>query len=385
LRVRRIHGQLKRWRFVERGLGENRPSQTTGPHRPGSQPLAVHAVQNPISIRHEASPLRPSAAAIKRSCLFAGPQAKAVYSVAEPIALGNWASRPNKMTTQIEPIKIDFSISLPNGPTAKRFVYCYLLLSEHVTLVDTGVKGADSQIFRRLQELKRDPSEIRTVLLTHAHPDHIGSLADIRSHHPVQVLAHSAERSWIEDIQHQLRERPVPGFHQLVAGSSKVDRTLNDGDIVELGGGARCHVLHTPGHSPGGISIHVPTLHTLFTGDALPLPGDMLLYDDVRTYVRSIKRLQNIPEVRILYSSWHDPIHGSESVKTAMAESLDWLQRVHSAIRELAAQIGDSDRRALYSSVVKKLQLPPFADNLLAAKSIQSHLPWLGCENVAGL
>jgi hypothetical protein len=49
------------------------------------------------------------------------------------------------MTMQIEPLKVDFSISLPNGPIDKRFVYCYLILSGRVTLIDTGVKGAHSR------------------------------------------------------------------------------------------------------------------------------------------------------------------------------------------------------------------------------------------------
>lgn len=288
-----------------------------------------------------------------------------------------------EMTPHIEPLKIEFSISLPNGQATNRYVYCYLILSEQVVLIDTGIKGAEARIFARLQELHRGPHEITRVLLTHAHPDHIGSIADIQSHHPIQVLAHAAECPWIEDIRNQLRDRPVPGFHRLVAGSIKVGRALNDGDIVELGGDTKGHILHTPGHSPGGISIHLPTLHTLFTGDALPLPGDMPLYDDVRTLISSIKRIMSLPEVKMLYSSWHNPIRDAAAARTAMAESLAWLQRVHVAIRDVAGHAGDPDPTTFCLRVINQLNLPPFAANPLVIKSLQSHLPLLQVDNLA--
>ncbi len=86
----------------------------------------------------------------------------------------------------------------------------------------------------------------------HAHPDHIGAAAAIKSISGCTVAAHAAERQWIEDVKLQAGERPVPGFFLLVGGSVPVDQILQEGDVLHLEGGLGLEVLHTPGHSPGG-------------------------------------------------------------------------------------------------------------------------------------
>ena len=61
------------------------------------------------------------------------------------------------------------------------------------------------------------------------------------------IFAHDGERAWIEDVDKQFRERPVPGFHDLVSGPVKVDSILAEGDILELEQGLALSVYHTPG------------------------------------------------------------------------------------------------------------------------------------------
>lgn len=87
------------------------------------------------------------------------------------------------------------------------------------------------------------------MVLTHAHPDHIGAARSIKSATGCMIAAHSSEKPWIEDVELQARERPVPGFHSLVQGPVTVDRLLEDGDITNLGNGPKIEILHTPGHS----------------------------------------------------------------------------------------------------------------------------------------
>jgi hydroxyacylglutathione hydrolase len=63
-------------------------------------------------------------------------------------------------------------------------------------------------------------------------------------------MAHLAEREWIEDVNLQNRERPVPGFFTLVGGSVQLDHELADGDIIDPDGTEEyeLQVFHTPGH-----------------------------------------------------------------------------------------------------------------------------------------
>lgn len=287
------------------------------------------------------------------------------------------------MMPSIEPIRINFTVPLPAGHIP-RFVYCYLLLAGKVTLIDTGIRGADETIVARLRAAGRDPAELSAILLTHAHADHMGSAAALRALCPAPILAHAAEQRWIEDVSLQLRDRPVPGFLQLVAGSVKVDRVLREGDEVDCGGvGGR--ILHTPGHSPGGITLHLPALRTLFTGDAVPLPGDMPLYDDLQTYVRTVRRIMAIEGVERLYSAWHEPITDAASARAAMLASLDWLQQIHSAVRQVIAATPALEPMALCREVIGRLGLPPFAANPLVARSFQSHLRWQEVSDVTTL
>lgn len=92
----------------------------------------------------------------------------------------------------------------------------------------------------------------------------------------------------------------MPGFHTLVAGPVTVDRELSDGDEMDLDNEVKCTVLHTPGHSKGSISLHFKSENILFTGDALPLPNDLPIYEDISTCLASINRLLQIQGVDAL-------------------------------------------------------------------------------------
>jgi hydroxyacylglutathione hydrolase len=100
-------------------------------------------------------------------------------------------------------------------------------------------------------------------------------------------MAHPAERGWIEDVECQNRERPVPGFSTLVGGSVKLDHELIDGSIIDPDGTEEyeIQVFHTPGHSAGSVSLLVQGEAALFCGDAVSVEGDLPVYDDAKESV----------------------------------------------------------------------------------------------------
>lgn len=285
-----------------------------------------------------------------------------------------------RITEHIHGLKIPFQITVGPGKILERFVYVYLVLGTEICLIDSGVNGSESIIFDYLKGLDRNPDDIGLLLLTHAHPDHIGAAEALRKKTNCNVAAHKDAQSWIEDVELQFRERPVPGFHSLVGGSTKVNRFPVDGDVIDLGP-VSLEVIHTPGHARGSLSFFSREEQVLFTGDAVPQKNDLPIYDDVTAVAASIKRLKNINKIEYLLASWTDPLTGSEAGKM-LDDGLAYLQRIHAAVRDNAASDGPEAPLELCARVVKALDLPEIAVNPLIARSLASHLRIIEQERI---
>lgn len=179
---------------------------------------------------------------------------------------------------------------------------CYLVYAGGesrgaVTVVDASFEPGE--MVSRLRELGRPVS---AIVLTHAHVDHIAGVNEVlRSFPEARVLVHEAEREWLGDPELNLG---VPIGVRVTARGP--DGVLREGDEVEMGG-LRWRVLHTPGHSPGGITLYSPGV--AFVGDALfagsvgrtDFPGS-----DMGVLTRSIReKLYVLPEETVVY-----PGHG---------------------------------------------------------------------------
>ena len=276
-----------------------------------------------------------------------------------------------QVTPALHALKIPFQIPIAPGKLIDRVVYSYLVLAETITVIDCGVAGSADLIFDYLNKNGRGPKEITRLVLSHSH--HLGGAQALQRATGCQILAHGAERPWIEDTDRQSRERPVPGFHSLVEGPLTVDRVLADGETLVLGAQVSCRVIHTPGHSSGSISLLFPGERALTTADSLPLPNDLPIYDDLGACLASIERLKRIDGVDTLLSSWEPPLQGKETIQNRFAASLSYLHRIHAAV--LAAKAaGKAEPMELCAHVVNLLGLPPFAANPLVAKAFASSL-----------
>jgi glyoxylase-like metal-dependent hydrolase (beta-lactamase superfamily II) len=279
-----------------------------------------------------------------------------------------------QITPSIHAIRHSFRVPVAHGIAIDRFVYSYLIYGEMITLIDTGVAGCEMQIFEYIRSTERNPSEIALIILTHSHPDHIGSARAIQRATGCSIAAHRAERTWIEDVERQNRERPVPGFATLVGGSVQINNELVDGDAIEPDDtrAGEMQVFYTPGHSAGSISLFLHNEGALFSGDAIPVAGDLPVYDDAVLSVRSVKNLKAIRGIQVLLSSWDEPRRGDDAYRQ-MDLALNYLQHIHEVVLDNAG-VGNPDLMELTIKSSNALGLPPHAVNPLLARTFAANL-----------
>lgn len=272
-------------------------------------------------------------------------------------------------------LRIPFTITTPAG-ILERFVYVSLICGQEICLIDTGVLSSHELIFEYIRQTGRRPEEISTLVLTHSHPDHIGSAKIIKESTGCEIVAHSAEKQWIESIDKQYAARPVPGFYSLVNSSVEVDKTVQEGEIISLGDDLKLKVIHTPGHSPGSISLYVEPDKVLISGDVIPVPGEMPIYDDPLILIESIRKLKALPEIEVLLSSWAEA-KASPAAAAAMDDGIAYLDSLHRTVREAYRTNKSMEAAELAHIVLRTLNLPQYMANPLVARSLAGSLRYL--------
>ena len=178
---------------------------------------------------------------------------------------------------------------------------CYILQSKTTgIIIDPG--DEPDRIVRFLRDIQMKPAQI---IATHTHFDHVLGVDSIRAKLNVPFLIHRDDLSMLESMQNRVRQ--IMGFE--VPPPPKVDSFVKDGDSLRVGEES-VRILHTPGHSPGSISLSGEGY--VFTGDALfnqsigrtDLPGG-----DLKTLIHSIgDRLFKLDDNTTVY-----PGHGPET------------------------------------------------------------------------
>ncbi len=150
------------------------------------------------------------------------------------------------------------------------------------------------------------------IVCTHAHRDHISAAPELTEQLDAPVMLHPGDT----EVWRITHENVDP------------DEELAHDQVLTVAG-LNVHVIHTPGHTPGGVSLHVPDLGVVFSGDTL-FPGGPGAtgrpYSDFATIIDSIRdRLFTLPGgTRVL------PGHGDETTIDAEAPHLDeWVARGH--------------------------------------------------------
>ncbi len=188
--------------------------------------------------------------------------------------------------------------SLVVGPLA---VNCYIVGDEatrEAMVIDPAAEAG--VILRSIEELGL---KIKSIVLTHGHPDHVAALKEVKEATGAEIAVHTG------DAEYHRQQALALLFGLFCPDPPPPDRLLRDGDSLDIGG-LHFQVMHTPGHTPGGICLLGHGV--LFSGDTLfnygigryDLPGG-----DYALLMNSLRAtLMSLPDETIVY-----PGHGPKT------------------------------------------------------------------------
>ena len=181
-------------------------------------------------------------------------------------------------------------------------------------LIDPGHRALFEHVQRGLKELNLSIDDIDVIICTHAHPDHLEAVPLFKDT-PTLFAMHETEWQWASTIGKQMSASFGIDINDL-----RPDFFLTEGKLSL--NGLDLDIIHTPGHSPGSVSLYWPQEKALFTGDLIfkegvgrtDLPGG-----DGSQLKESIKGLNSL-DAEWLLSGHGEVISGAENVKKNFAD-----------------------------------------------------------------
>lgn len=251
-----------------------------------------------------------------------------------------------RVSEHVWAVPLSFQRPGAGGAVISRLVHAYLITgTREAALVDCGTAGCREQVEAAIAGAGLTSAQVPWLIATHEHADHMGAALPLVERYGMRVVAHHAACRWLEDAALQARERPMHQFEMLMAGSVHVDRRVEDGETMDLGG-CTLRVLYTPGHSVGSMSLLVEPDAVLITGDALISAVGAPFYDDPTAVIASVERLREVAGDGARMLASHAPSPSTVGPE-ALNETVALVERLAQGTTQAHAELGDGDEDAL--------------------------------------
>jgi glyoxylase-like metal-dependent hydrolase (beta-lactamase superfamily II) len=231
-------------------------------------------------------------------------------------------------------------------------LHVHLVRGETAVLIDTGLSSTYPYIGPLLDTARVLPREVRLILNTHAHHDHIGSNRRVRDDTQALIAAPAGAVAWIEDHQRHLREfafhhadllRPTEDLASTLDGPTRVDLVVDEGFRLRLGRGVELQAISLPGHMPAELAYYERSSRTLIVGDAVTGIDWPFIHGhlDPAAFRQTLARLRglvvSLPVERALLA--HYPVMDAPAFASLLDRAVAYLERLESTV---LAQVRDT-------------------------------------------
>lgn len=269
------------------------------------------------------------------------------------------------MTDAHSPVAIHALVS----PWGRFGLYSFFIDAPEPAIVDAGVTGSPVKGMKpELEKLGKDIQDVRWILLTHGHIDHLGGAYELweLTGRRAKVVIHEADVGYLSSRQAHVeqyfkvragyidnpdaRQEQEANAQSAISGEMEPHVVLAGGEELDLGDGVKIKVHHIPGHTEGSVAYEVAGQGSVFVGDSVQVHGaanGFPGFEDPEAYRASLQYLVNEVQPANLYLG--HPYRTTEGVpygveldadqtREALRESL----RIEARVRQAAQRVVES-------------------------------------------
>jgi len=158
-----------------------------------------------------------------------------------------------------------------------------------LVMIDAGAGGSSSQLARNIEMLGLNPAYVSHVILTHCHIDHIGSATFFRERYGAKILIHEQDARALETGD---PVRTAANWYGTTFPPMKINQQLKGDHETLKFGHEELHCLHTPGHTPGSISLYLDREgKRILFGQDIHGPFNKAFGSDISAWKKSMQKL----------------------------------------------------------------------------------------------